>query len=230
MRSIDYEGEMSNQPPPGWSGAPRQWQPPPPQSPAPPPPAWQQQQPPSYGGYQPPSRGKPGVNALAVVSLVAGIVWIFGLGSLIAVICGAIALIQVAKSDQGGKGLAIAGLALGVVGILGAILTFATIAAVDEEFDESADDAAVVRVEAAPNVCYTVTLTASKGGISQSQNEACGPRQFDLGQGLGRNAIITKSVTQAGRSGPVTAVLTVNGEEKDRQTTNTEFGSVTLSP
>jgi hypothetical protein len=59
------------------------------------------------------------VSGLAVASLVLGIVWLYGLGSLLAVIFGSIALSQIGRSNGrlGGRGMAIAGLVLGIVGV-----------------------------------------------------------------------------------------------------------------
>jgi len=58
------------------------------------------------------------VNGFAVASLVLGIVWLFWLGSLLAVIFGHIAISQM-RTDETyrGKGMAIAGLVLGYVGL-----------------------------------------------------------------------------------------------------------------
>jgi hypothetical protein len=58
-------------------------------------------------------------NPLAIVSLVAGILWLYWIGSVIAVITGFIAFRQIERSRgaQGGRGLAIAGIALGLVGV-----------------------------------------------------------------------------------------------------------------
>jgi hypothetical protein len=71
--------------------------------------------PPGQYGYAPQTAG---TNGLAVASLVLGIVWIFWLGSLLAIIFGAVALRQIKSSGstEAGKGLAIAGLTLGLVG------------------------------------------------------------------------------------------------------------------
>ena len=57
-------------------------------------------------------------NGLAIASMVLGIVWIYWIGSILAVIFGHIALSQ-AKKDPTlrGKGMAVAGLVLGYVGI-----------------------------------------------------------------------------------------------------------------
>jgi hypothetical protein len=64
-------------------------------------------------------------NTLAVASLVLGVVWCGGIGSVLAVIFS----VQARRSIRGsggtesGEGLAIAGLVLGIVGIVGAVLT-----------------------------------------------------------------------------------------------------------
>lgn len=72
-----------------------------------------------YPGYQTPPvvyvQG-PGTNGLAIASLVLGILWLYWVGSLLAVIFGHVALADIAKTGKGGKGLAIAGLVLGYVG------------------------------------------------------------------------------------------------------------------
>jgi hypothetical protein len=58
-------------------------------------------------------------SGLAIASLVLGIIWICGLGSLLATIFGAVALSQISRSrgQLEGKGMAIAGLVLGVLGL-----------------------------------------------------------------------------------------------------------------
>jgi hypothetical protein len=58
---------------------------------------------------------RPRTNALAIASLVMGLLWMWWLGSFAAIITGHIALSQISRSagTQSGRGLAIAGLALG---------------------------------------------------------------------------------------------------------------------
>lgn len=56
-------------------------------------------------------------NGLAVASLVLGITWVLWLGSILAVIFGHVALRQMEARNEEGRGLAIAGLALGYVGL-----------------------------------------------------------------------------------------------------------------
>jgi len=76
----------------------------------------QQAQPAAYGA--PTGRGPETFNVLAIVSFVSAFVI-----SLAAVICGHIALSQIKKTGEKGRGFAIAGLVLGYVGILAGIIT-----------------------------------------------------------------------------------------------------------
>jgi len=58
-------------------------------------------------------------NGLAVASMVLGIIWIYWIGSILAVVFGHVALWQINRSGglQSGKGMAIAGIVLGWTGI-----------------------------------------------------------------------------------------------------------------
>lgn len=86
--------------------------------------------PPPYGAYPPPA-GYPGAgygyaapvqsgnNSLAIASLVSSIVGgCCGIGSIVGIVLGAMALSQIKQSGQSGRGLAIAGIAVGVVTML----------------------------------------------------------------------------------------------------------------
>jgi Domain of unknown function (DUF4190) len=78
------------------------------------------QQPPYQGspyGYQPyPYQGQGGTNGFAIASMVLGILWIFWLGSLLALVFGYIARQQIRDQHQGGAGMAVAGIVLGWIG------------------------------------------------------------------------------------------------------------------
>jgi hypothetical protein len=64
--------------------------------------------------YAPPGH----TSGLAIASMVLGILWIYWLGSILAVIFGHIAISQASKDPTlRGKGMAIAGLVLGYIGI-----------------------------------------------------------------------------------------------------------------
>ncbi|HEY7372839.1 MAG TPA: DUF4190 domain-containing protein [Polyangia bacterium] len=70
-----------------------------------------------------PHPGAPGApkstNGLAIASMVLGIVWVWWIGSILALIFGYVAKGQINASGgaQGGKGMAIAGIVLGWVGV-----------------------------------------------------------------------------------------------------------------
>ena len=80
------------------------------------------QAPPGPGYWQQPQRPvyapAAKTNVLAIVSLVAGILWFFWLGSFVALICGLVALGQTKARNENGRGIAIAGIVLGAVGIV----------------------------------------------------------------------------------------------------------------
>jgi hypothetical protein len=78
------------------------------------------------GTFQSRSNGQPAyammtpvraTNGLAVASLVLGIVWVYWVGSILALIFGLVARKQIKERAQGGDGMAIAGIVLGIVGI-----------------------------------------------------------------------------------------------------------------
>jgi hypothetical protein len=84
-------------------------------------------QPPAYPPYYyaPPRR----TNGLAIASMVLGIVWIYWIGSILALIFGYVARKQIRERHDSGDGMAVAGIALGWtgVGILLITLVFALI-------------------------------------------------------------------------------------------------------
>jgi hypothetical protein len=82
---------------------------------------------PAYGqtapAYGQPTGAK--TNTLAIISLVAsiaGIVILWGIGSIVGVICGHISLSQIKKTGEQGRGMAVAGLIVGYIGIALAII------------------------------------------------------------------------------------------------------------
>ena len=72
------------------------------------------QPPPIYYNYAPAGR----TSGLAIASMVLGIVWVYWIGSILAVIFGHVSLSQISKDETlRGRGMAIAGLVLGYVGV-----------------------------------------------------------------------------------------------------------------
>jgi hypothetical protein len=93
------------------------------------PPAYPQQSAPYGYGAQPyPYAAAPKTNALAITSLIASIanfVIVPFIGAIVGVITGHIALKQLRTSGEGGRGMAVAGVIVGWVGLAGAILVTA---------------------------------------------------------------------------------------------------------
>jgi hypothetical protein len=88
-----------------------------------------------YGyGYGP----QPGTNGFSIASLVLGIICAYWIGSILAVIFGHIALSQIERSGQQGRGMAIAGLVLGYVWIAVGIILI--IVAVNDPHAFDSDD------------------------------------------------------------------------------------------
>ena len=124
MTHPDESADPWASPPEGQQPAP----PPPPGVPAP------YGQPPAYGpppgyGQQPPPYGQPGygpgygypqprsTNGFAIASMVLGILWIYWIGSILALIFGYVARGQIKAGNQQGDGMAIAGIVLGWIGV-----------------------------------------------------------------------------------------------------------------
>jgi hypothetical protein len=101
-----------------------------------PPPVQPPYQAPYRGPYQAPYQpayfqpAPPGqrTNGMAIASLILGIVWLSWIGSILALIFGYIALGQIKRQHEGGRGMAIAGIVLGWVGVATLILFIVLIA------------------------------------------------------------------------------------------------------
>ena len=77
--------------------------------------AWSQPygQPPYGPPYAPAQR----TNGLAIASMVLGILWMYWIGSILALVFGYIAKNQIRERGEGGGGMATAGIVLGWIGV-----------------------------------------------------------------------------------------------------------------
>jgi len=140
-----------------------------------------------------------------------------------------IALSQISKQGQSGRGLAIAGTILGGVGILGALMFFILVAAVDEGLDEAGrafgeKHAVTARVEAAPTTCWT-------GSFAGATREGCGTAELSAQENFITYASFSKKsdFMKPDDTSPLTLVLLVDGVERERRTTTADAGSVDAS-
>jgi hypothetical protein len=149
------------------------------------------------GGYQP---GLPSAkySGLAIASLVLSIIWLGGIGAILAVIFAIIALRQIAAANGRlrGKGLSIAGLVIGIIGIVGAALTWAVVAWVGTNAHH-----VTVPVGRTVNVSDSFSL-----GISTMQISAV--HRVDLASGSTAGHYVVANVRIcAGNSGSKTGVF-----------------------
>ncbi len=118
--------DQSAQPP----ERPSSWERPSSTPPPPPPPPPYQQPPPGYPqqyGY--PGYASPGTNGFAIASMVLGILWVWWIGSVLALVFGYVAKSQIRQTGQSGSGMATAGIVLGWIGVgfLALIIAFGII-------------------------------------------------------------------------------------------------------
>lgn len=80
----------------------------------------------------------PRTNGLAIASLVLGILWLYWIGSILALVFGYSAKSQIDRSGgvEGGRGLAVAGIVLGWVGVGTLVLFLALLAAASERVSQ----------------------------------------------------------------------------------------------
>jgi hypothetical protein len=121
-------GYPADQPPPGYGGPP--YQPPPqlgepPAGYGPPPPYPGEYQggyypPPGYqGSYGPQGEMQPGMNGLAIASLISSFTGLFCcIGGILAIVLGAVAMGQIKRTHQDGYALAVAGIVIGVAALI----------------------------------------------------------------------------------------------------------------
>ena len=112
--------------------------------------------PPGYY-YPPPYAQKQSTNGFSIASMVLGIIWLYGIGSILALVFGYIARGQIKRSNgrEGGNGMAIAGIVLGWVGVAGVIFVFVVLASFGHTVSR-----AIVRSEACASEKSTVTVAA----------------------------------------------------------------------
>ena len=90
-------------------------------------------------GYSPPPT--PSTSGKAITSLVLGIVWVYGITSILAIIFAVLARRDIRDSNGWvtGGGMATAGLVLGIVGVVGAIVVVVLALVLEPNLDTTTD-------------------------------------------------------------------------------------------
>ena len=152
----------------------------------------------------PPGYGQPPIvqttNGLSVASMVLGIVWVFGIGSILAVIFGFVARKQIKDSGgrQSGSGMALAGIILGFVGVASLILWIVLVIAVTTTIDNCFNH---VGTNSSSSTCVTNSGTGNNGNGFNSGNTgpasapAIAPGPTSIGPQLGPGAVANGATT-----------------------------------
>ena len=112
----------------------------------PPPPAFT-----AYSPYAPGIAQATSTNGLAIASMVLGILWLYWIGSILALVFGYVAKGQIARSAgrQTGRGMAIAGIVLGWIGV--GVLALVIVLAL--AFGDDVDDFDGINSDPSDGVC-----------------------------------------------------------------------------
>jgi hypothetical protein len=148
----------------------------------------------------------PKTNGLAIASLVLSLLWLGGLGSILAVIFGISSRNSIKKSQgrETGDGLALAGLIIGIVGVLGAVLFYGVVVAathtlntlttpqvvvLGHPLDVSGSDATGIRTVTVYSVSYPV-------------NDASGQPDATAGEEYAAADVQVCATTSGSQNGP----------------------------
>jgi Domain of unknown function (DUF4190) len=119
-------------------------------------------------------------NTMAVASLILGVLWFAGLGSILAIVFGARAKSEIAASRgaQGGEGLATAGIVLGILGLVVPLFALFAVCA-------GSTDLGGGRVSSLDRAGFVLDVTSeleSAAAAEESFYEEDGTYTGDLGQ------------------------------------------------
>lgn len=118
-------------------------------------------------GYQPPLpvKAAPAHDGLAITSFVLSLVWLFGLGSLLAVIFGHRSRGESKRAGRATSALATAGTVIGYVGLVGAALSIALIAAAASSLPPVKAPAAAAQVSNPANTQPAVAASSAPPAV-----------------------------------------------------------------
>ncbi|MFC4912869.1 MmpS family transport accessory protein [Actinomadura gamaensis] len=151
------------------------------------------------------------MSVLAVASLIFSLLWLGGAGSLLAILLGAAALLRVRRTRQAGRGLALGGIVLGVLGLLaasgmGLIFGFAgQKAATTRRAD-------IVLGAAGADGTTSADITYAFGDDTSQETDAPLPWRRRATRNLNGLDVLQLIVRNKGRAGTVSCRITVDGK------------------
>ncbi|MEU5880390.1 DUF4190 domain-containing protein [Spirillospora sp. NPDC047279] len=160
---------------------------------------------------QPQAPRPAGTNGLAIASLVLGILWLCWIGSIVAIVTGFIALGQIRRTGQSGRGLAIAGIVLGVLGVLTGIVTGIVIALAGNELQKT-ESASIVLQGTGTGGAEQASVAYTTGSVDKIDAAVVPlPWEHRVTRELSGLDVVTVNVTNVGAAGTVTCRITVDG-------------------
>ena len=182
--------------------------------------------PPSGTPYGQPQPGS--TNTLAIVSLILGIMWLGWLGSILAVILGHVSLSQIKRTGQSGRGMAIAGLILGYLGILIGAIIITLILVTLGDVTEEKQTRVVLEAEGAGGAAQA-DITYSFGQASTQANGQSLPWRRTASRKVSGFDVLRLDVQNAGERGSVTCRISVNGKVVADNTSTGPFAVASCS-
>ncbi|KAB2341283.1 DUF4190 domain-containing protein [Actinomadura rudentiformis] len=161
---------------------------------------------------QPHTSQSGGTNGMALTSLVLGVLWLCWLGSIGAIITGIVALSQTRRTGQPGRGLAVAGIVLGAIGVLTGIAVGVIVGLAGYEVQKK-KSVSVVLEGTATGGAKEASIAHSTGSIDKMEAAVVAvPWQKRFTKELSGLDVVVMNVTNIGSTGSVTCRITVDGK------------------
>ena len=166
-------------------------------------------------------------NGFAIASLVLSILWILGLGAILAVIFAFVALRQIRERGQTGRGLAIAGMILGWIGIFGLVLFIVFGVIVTNAIRSGGLSSGTTTISVTGDQSAQTIVTVEMGGSEQQHTGV-----LPYSQTISGRPFVVSVVAQSqdsSSSASVTCTITATGMTPVTNTSSGAFATVTCA-
>lgn len=159
-----------------------------------------------------------GTNTLAIVSLILGITWLGWIGSILAIIFGHVSLSQIKKSGQSGKGMAIAGLVLGYIGVLIGAFVIVFLVALNDVVEEK-QTRVVMEADGSGGAARADITYSFRQDVAQANGKEL-PWRKAASRKVSGFDVLQLHVQNTGERGSVTCRIRVDGDVVVRNTSS----------